>query len=57
MGRSNLGIAQSGLAWSELGIKQDGGDNDEDGFEQEKKGRKRNKALTVAWRGRVQRSD
>ena len=37
MGRSNLGIAQSGLAWSELGIKQDGGDNDKDGFEQEKK--------------------
>ena len=41
MGRSNLGIAQSDLAWSKLGIKQDGGDNDEDGFEQEKKGRKR----------------
>ena len=52
MSISNLGIAQSSLAWSELGIKQDGGDNDEDGFEQEKKGRKRNIALTVAWRGR-----
>ena len=37
MSISNLGIAQSSLAWSELGIKQDGGDNDEDGFEQEKK--------------------
>ena len=57
MGRSNLGIAQSGLAWSELGIKQDGRDNDEDGLEQEKKGRKRNKALTIAWRGRGQRFD
>ena len=57
MSRSNLGIAQFGLAWSELGIKQDGGDNDEDGFEQEKKGRKRNKELTVVWRGRGRRSD
>ena len=52
MGRFSLGITRSSLAWSELGIVKDGGDEEEDGFEQEKKGRKRNIALTVAWRGR-----
>ena len=45
VGRSGLGIARFGLAWSELGTVQDGGDNDEDwfeqdGFEQENKGMK-----------------
>ena len=33
VGRSGLGIAQFGLAWSELGTVQDGGDEEEDGFE------------------------